>query len=137
MKIRSTIRNCLLATGLILSATSNVFAENWQPVTGEADLRAVFNGTIMRAIAEDGTVSIALYYADGTGELQANGEILDRNWGIKGNDQACIIEDEIARCFTLEVDSDDPLSHRASDVRTGGSRIFTIEGQITARNNTD
>jgi hypothetical protein len=107
--------------------TTNVFAQDWQPIAGPDELRALFSDTVMTATLKDGITATAIYNADGTGELRAWGDTFPRSWQVQGDDQVCIDIDQEMRCFTIEKDAEASNQYRGRTVDTGETVIFTVD----------
>jgi hypothetical protein len=116
---------------LAVALAPAVFAQDWQAVTGEDELRALFSDTVMTASLKEGVTAEATYNADGTGELQAWGDTFPRSWQIKGQDQVCIGIDEQLQCFNIEKDADSGR-YRARNVASGDSIDFDVTGHEIA-----
>jgi len=121
----------LLAVNVVLSAPA-ASAQDWQPVTGTEQIRALFSDTTQTADLPSGEKAVAQYNADGTGNLRAWGDVFERRWEIKGDDQVCIEIGNETRCFSIEVDASDPASHRATNAATGETVAFSVSGREVA-----
>jgi hypothetical protein len=116
---------------LAVALAPAVFAQDWQAVTGEDELRALFSDTVMTASLKEGVTAEATYNADGTGELQAWGDTFPRSWQIKSQDRICIGIDEQLQCFNIEKDADSGR-YRARNVASGESIDFDVTGHEIA-----
>jgi hypothetical protein len=120
----------IIASIVLLSGTTH--AQDWQPVTGADNLEALFSDTTHSATLRDGVTATAHYNADGTGQLRAWGDVIERRWHVEGENQVCLEIGTETRCFTLEVDASDTDMHRATNVATGETVIFSIsEREVT------
>jgi len=119
---------------IVLAFTPAAFAQDWQAVTGEDELKALFSDTVMTATLKDGVTATATYNADGTGQLKAWGDTFPRSWQIKGQDQVCIGIDGKLQCFNIEKDADTGR-YRAHNVATGESVVFEVAGHKIAVEN--
>jgi hypothetical protein len=107
-------------------------AQDWKPVTGADEINALFSDTTHTATLEDGVVATANYNADGTGRVRAWGDVFERRWRVEGDDQVCVEIGAETRCFTLEVDASDSDMHRATNVATAETVVFTVaEREVT------
>jgi hypothetical protein len=108
-------------------------AQDWQPVTGADNISALFSDTTHSATLREGKTATAVYNADGTGELRAWGDVIERGWRVEGDDQVCIEIGTDTRCFTLEVDASDPDMHRATNVVSDETVVFSVsDREVTA-----
>jgi hypothetical protein len=109
-----------------LLLTSAVQAQEWQPVTGTDNITALFSDTTHTATLREGKTATATYNADGTGELHAWGDVIERRWRVEGDDQVCIEIGTETRCFTIEVDASDTDMHRATNVATNETVVLSV-----------
>ena len=108
-------------------------AQDWQPITGADNITALFSDTTHSATLREGKTATAVYNADGTGELRAWGDVIERRWHVEGDDQVCIEIGTDTRCFTLEVDASDPDMHRATNVVSDETVVFSVsDREVTA-----
>lgn len=117
----------------IVLIAAPVRAQDWQPVTGADNIRAMFSDTTMSTTLAGGGRATAEYSADGTGTLRAWGDVFDRRWRVQGDDTVCIEIGNDTRCFKIEVAASDPEMHRATNVVTGETVIFSVAGREMAR----
>jgi hypothetical protein len=122
------ISSLLTALGALLFS-AGALAQEWKPVTGAENIRALFSETTQTATLPSGGKAVANYNADGTGNLQAWGEVFERRWEVKNDNQVCIEIGSETRCFTIEVDASSPASHRATNVATGETIEFDVSGR--------
>lgn len=122
------ILRLVFAALLILAAPLSI-AQNWQPVSGDTDIRALFSDTTHTATLPGGNEAVARYNADGTGNLRAWGDVFERRWRVEGDDQVCLEIGTETRCFTIEFDASDIEMHRATNVATGETVMFRVAGQ--------
>jgi hypothetical protein len=117
----STVMLCCLAT-----VATSASAQDWQPVTGADELRALFSDTVMTGTLKDGVTATATYNSDGTGELKAWGDTFPRSWQVKGDDQVCIDIDQQTKCFNIEKDASRSNQYRGRDVSSGETIDFSV-----------
>ena len=118
-------RICLLGT-LVLAWPLFLYAQDWQPVTSSDELARLFTDTTHEAMLTDSVKATAHYSADGTGVLNAWGEVFPRKWRIEG-DEACFLIDGAFRCARVERNAQKPDEYRATRSDTGESVIFTVQ----------
>lgn len=109
----------VLGVWILTVMAQAVHAQQWQPVTGAAELREFVSG---RTISwEEGTASSfrGEYRADGTGTLYAWGSEFDRTWEVQGDDQICFYGRPDSQCYTLERSTSDPSLYRVTEVTSG------------------
>ena len=109
----------LLSSLLVLSAATIAQGNEWQPVTGEKNLRSFMSDTKLEWQEPDGSSSRGEYRADGSGMMYAWGESYPRQWTIKGDDQICVTGEPISECYKLEKSTADPMLFRATEISTG------------------
>ena len=120
----------IVSLGLVFYGSS-ASAQNWEPVTDEAELGALFVETEITADLGDGRTAVSRYRADGSGEVEAWGGVFPRAWKIE-NGQACIRIDGNYRCLNIEKDADSDNAYRATDPANGDIALFTVlAGEIT------
>jgi len=126
--------NKLLVTiTCVLWLSSAARAQEWQPVTGADDITALFSDTTHTGTLTEGVTATATYNADGTGNLHAWGDVIERRWRVEGDDQVCLEIGTEIRCFTLEADASDPDMHRATNVETSETVVFSVsEREVTS-----
>jgi len=122
----------VLALCSLLIGTTTVWSQDWQPVTGADNLKALFSDTTQTAELASGVTAVATYNSDGTGELRAWGDTFDRSWQVQGGDQVCFDIGTEPRCFTIEVDASSPNTYRGTLVGTGQNVVFTVEQRSVA-----
>jgi len=110
----------------VLWLSSAAQAQEWQPVTGADNITALFSDTTHTGTLRDGVTATATYNADGTGNLRAWGDVIERRWRVEGDDQVCLEIGTETRCFTLEVAASDPDMHRATNVETSEAVVFSV-----------
>jgi len=115
-----------MATVALLFVAMGAAAQDWQPVIGEDVIQALFSETTHTAALSGENQAVANYNADGTGQLRAWGDVIERRWRVEGDDQVCIEIGSDTRCFTIEVDASDPDMHRATNVATGEVVVFSV-----------
>jgi len=116
----------------VLWLSSAAQAQEWQPVTGADNITALFSDTTHTGTLRDGVTATATYNADGTGNLRAWGDVIERRWRVEGDDQVCLEIGTETRCFTLEVAASDPDMHRATNVETSEAVVFSVsEREVT------
>jgi len=119
------VKNLALLT--ILFATTTATARDWQPVTGNEQLRTLFSDSVMTATLKEGVTAKSTYNADGTGMLEAWGGKFARLWEIRDEDKACVQINEEFRCYTIERDALEPDYFRAISVSTGAMIEFEVD----------
>lgn len=117
-------RLSIVVLALLLSRSA--FAQQWAPVTGTDQLRAIVSGTVLEGTLKEGVHAIARYNSDGTGVLNAWGGSFSRTWRVKGDDQVCIDIGEEQRCLQFEKSLEETETYRAINVDTGESVQFTV-----------
>jgi len=120
----------IIASIVLLSGTTH--AQDWQPVTGAENVKAPFSDKTHTATLREGKTATAIYNADGTGELRAWGDVIERRWHVEGDDQVCLDIGSETRCFTLEIDASNPDVHRATNITTGETIVFTVSEREVA-----
>jgi hypothetical protein len=128
MMIVKRISNFLFMSVVSLALPATAYAENWQPVTGDA-LRSVFSDTVQTAELGGGSKAVAQYNADGSGELVAWGDTFARSWKLDGGDLVCILIDNKNQCWRVEQNADKPDEYRGTKLSTDESVIFTVSKQ--------
>ena len=118
-----------LSAFCLLVCSSAAFAHDWQPVTGQENLKALFANTVLVAELKPGTEARAIYNADGTGMLEAWGDRFPRLWAVQSDTEVCINIDLRDRCFTIEQDMDEPGTYKATRIDTGETVQFTVTDQ--------
>jgi hypothetical protein len=111
----------------IFVPTETVQAENWTPVTGSETLTKLVSGATAQIELQQGGVAVGKYFADGTAEIEAFGETIERTWQINGEDQVCYSSFTETHCYTYEQDLDQPENYRVSDIEDGEKVYFRIE----------
>ncbi len=116
---------------LAFSVCQLVQADNWQPLTGSANLRALVSGATAEIQLTTSVTAVGTYHADGTAEIRAWNEVFRRTWQVKGDNQVCYTSEEArTNCFTFEQNLDDSSRYRSRNVVTGEVFIFRrLEGQ--------
>ena len=99
-----------------LTAAGLAKAENWTAVAGKENLTALISGATAEIEVKEGVVVIGTYLADGTAKISAWGEVFDRTWVLKGDDQVCYSSFTETECFTFEQNLDQPEDYRVSNV---------------------
>jgi hypothetical protein len=127
MKLSRSASTLTVLTALLFAA--GALAQEWRPVTGVEDIRALFSETTQTATLPGGGQAVANYNADGTGNLRAWGEVFERRWEVTNDNQVCIDIGSETRCFTIEVDASNRASHRATNVATGETIEFDVSGR--------
>ena len=74
----------IIASIVLLSGTTH--AQDWQPVTGAENVKAPFSDKTHTATLREGKIATAIYNADGTGELHAWGDVIERRWRVEGDE---------------------------------------------------
>jgi len=114
------ILTAMTIMSLFLTTTVIAQSSEWQPVTGEENLRNFMSGTTLEWEEPGGARSRGEYRADGTGTLYSwGGAQMPRPWEIKGDDQVCVTARQITQCWQLEKNTTDPTLYRSIEVATG------------------
>lgn len=108
--------------------TANAFAQDWQPYTGEENLRRLMSGSVLETTLAGEAKSVGRYSPDGSGVLEAWGESFPRTWSIKDGEQVCIQARQQSFCSSVEKAADQENLYRATNLSTGESVVFTILG---------
>lgn len=124
MKLKLKYKN-LISIALLLIPITSIAATEWAAVSDESELAKLFTDTTMVATLKDDVTAEAKYYADGTGELNAWGDIFKREWKIE-NQQACLKKNKTWQCFNIAKQGN---QYRAIDTTTNEQVIFTVNGQ--------
>ncbi len=101
----------------------------WQPVTDPEALRALFTDTVQTAELGGGSIAVATYNADGSGELKAWGDTFPREWKLDENNQICILVDRRDQCWEIEQNADKPDEYRGTKIATGETVVFSVTAQ--------
>lgn len=109
----------VLAGLIVFGGATLSHADEWQPVTGEKNLRSFMSGKTLSWKEPDGQISRGEYRADGTGTLYSWGATFERNWEVKGDNQICVTGEPTSQCYTIEKSTSDPALFRATDLTTG------------------
>ncbi len=101
--------NSLLKTGPVLLTSILVVcgkaqAQDWQPLTGADNLRALVSDTDFESLVTEDVKATSRYNADGTGVVKAWGETFQRTWEISSDGQICINYGERVDCVEIEQD---------------------------------
>ena len=117
---------------LLMLTTSGLpvlgLANDWVPVTGEGVLRQLISDKSFSGMLKEGVSATAVYRADGSGELEAWGDIFPRQWRIEGEDRVCIVIEKEENCARIErSDTDSALYRGIGD--TGEISEFRIVDQ--------
>ena len=121
-------------TAFLALATGLAQAQDWQPVTGEQALAAVFTDTELRTALNEKVQATASYRADGTGEVRAWGQTFSRQWRVEGEDRLCITIQNKEPCFTLEKSTTDDSLYRAKNLDSGQQIEFTVANKADGIN---
>jgi len=123
-----------LAWLLIIAASTVANAQTddvWQPVKGADKLTDLFSNTVLTSELGGGSMAVARYDADGTGELKAWNDTFEREWKVDGDDLVCIKIDRRFQCWRIEMNTEKPNEYRGIKIETGEVVIFTVTGQET------
>jgi len=115
----------IVAVALASGFSSWVHAQDWQPYTGEENLRSLVSDTVLQGTLRGNVKATGQYNADGTGTLEAWGDTFKRTWVIR-NDRICITVGEEEQCVRIEKAADQPNLYRAFNEATGESAEFTV-----------
>ncbi|MCK5326773.1 MAG: hypothetical protein KAJ57_12215, partial [Woeseiaceae bacterium] len=121
----------VLVTLVLLVLPFGVQAETWEPVKGADKLTALFSDTVQTAELGGGSMAVANYNADGTGELKAWNDIFERQWKVDGDELICIKIDRRFQCWRIDKNTEKPNEYRGTKIETGESVIFTVTDQET------
>lgn len=108
---------------------STAWAQDWQPVTGQAALSALVSNTQLEGTLKDGVSGVARYDADGTAVLEAWGGSFERAWRIEDDDRICVVAGNESWCTKIEQNASNPDQYRATRVDTGEQVEFSLTGQ--------
>ena len=120
------VRHAAAIAAFLVLATGTALAQDWQPVTGEQALAALFSDTELRTTLNDKVEATATYRADGTGEVRAWGQTFSRQWRVEGEDRLCITIQNKEQCFTFEKSTSDDSLFRATNLDSGEQIEFTV-----------
>jgi hypothetical protein len=104
-------------------------AQDWQPVTDPQALGALFTDTVQTAELAGGSIAVASYNADGTGELEAWGDTFPREWQLDENNRICILVDRRPQCWEIERNAAKPGEYRGTKIESGETVIFSVTAQ--------
>ena len=122
--VRHLFRILILVSGFVISAYAA--AQQWEPVTDDAELRPLFTDTVITTELRDGVVATSRYRADGTGEIDAWGGTFPREWRLEDS-RVCILIDGDWRCLDVEKNTEADNEYRATDAANGESVLFSVE----------
>ncbi len=97
----------IMILGGLLVMFNAVMAQSseWVPITGAETLRKFMSGTKVERKLPSGDMSRGEYHPDGTGTLYSWGASISRTWEVKGDEQVCITEERVTRCYQFERNS--------------------------------
>ncbi len=121
----------LLATLILIVLPLGAQAQTWESVNGADKLTALFSDTVQTAELGGGSMAVANYNADGTGELKAWNDTFDREWKVDGDELICIKIDGRFQCWRIDKNSEKPSEYRGTKIETGETVIFTVTNQET------
>jgi hypothetical protein len=119
----------LFITLILIALPLGAQAEIWEPVNGADKLTALFSDTVQTAELGGGSMAIANYNADGTGELKAWNDTFEREWKVDDDELICIKIDNRFQCWRIEKNSEKSNEYRGTKVETGESVIFVVTNQ--------
>lgn len=119
-------RAALLALMLLAGAAG---AQDWRPVTDPDVVRELFSDTVLTTELKKGVTATARFSSDGTGELKAWGDTFPRQWRVEDDGRACILISGAFECFRIDRNTGEENEFRGTNVATGESVIFTVEGR--------
>ena len=99
---------------VVLGSSTQIHAQDWNPVLGEEDLRSFMNGRTLTLADGKDKGRRGVYDADGTGTLFAWGGEFDRRWEIRDDKWICMAIEPLKECYRLERSTTDPLLYRVS-----------------------
>jgi hypothetical protein len=113
-----------------LVLAEGAIAQTWEPVTGDDRLTELFSDTVFETLLTDKVKAMALYNADGTGQMTAWGVAYARTWKIEDG-QVCVEIDAVFQCFTFEqnIENRDATEIRGTNLSTGAVVVFTATNQ--------
>jgi len=121
----------LLVSLILIVLPLGAQAVTWEPVNGADKLNAIFSNTVLTAELGGGSMAVANYNADGTGELKAWNDTFDREWKVDGDELICIKIDGRFQCWRIDKNSEKPSEYRGTKIETGETVIFTVTKQET------
>ncbi len=127
--MRSAYNHLALKALTLLLTVSHAQAQDWQPLTGADNLRALVSDTDFKSLVTDEVEATGRYNADGTGVVRAWGETFLRTWEISGDEQICIDYGERVDCLKIEQDPARSGVYRATNLTTGEQRVFSASQQ--------
>ncbi len=127
--IRQVATRVATSAALVFVWPSIVAAQDWQAVTTSDELARLFADTTHETTLTGDVKATARYNADGSGELDAWGDVFPRRWKIEG-EQACILIDVVFRCFTVERNAQKSGEFRAARNDTGETVLFTVHERV-------
>ncbi len=99
----------------ILSIPAMAQGNDWEPVTGEDNLRQFVSGKTFEREFSNGEISRGEYHADGTGVVYEYGGTFPRTWAVKGDNQVCITADKVL-CYVYEKSTITPGLYRGREI---------------------
>lgn len=124
MKNLVKISKLLVITSFLL-ITGSSFAQGWELISDEDELRALFEGTEQTATLANNVKAIATYNSDGTGELKAWGDIFKRQWKVE-NETVGILIDGTWRYFHIAQKVGSENIFRANPLDGSAPVIFEV-----------
>jgi len=121
----------LLVALILIGWPLGAQAQTWEPVDGADKLTALFSGTVQTAELGGGSMAVANYNADGTGELKAWNDTFEREWKVDSDELICIKIDRRFQCWRIDKNSEKSNEFRGTKIETGESVIFTVTNQET------
>ena len=121
----------LLVTLILMALPLGAQAETWEPVNGADKLTALFSDTVQTAELGGGSMAVANYNADGTGELKAWNDTFERAWKVDDDELICIKIDSRFQCWRIEKNSEKSNEYRGTKIETGETVIFVVTNQET------
>ncbi|WP_406610093.1 hypothetical protein [Agarivorans sp. JK6] len=113
--------------GLVVAAAPlYLSAEEWQTVSDDAELRALFSDKIFTATLKGNVQATATYNADGTGVLNAWNDSFPRRWSV-ADGKICVEVASDSHCVSVERSLDNPNKLRGTRTDTGEAVEFTFE----------
>lgn len=115
----------IFAVALVAGFSFCAHAQDWQPYTGEENLRSLVADATLEGVLRDGVKAIGRYKADGTGTVEAWGETFQRRWTVR-DDHICIVVETQEQCLRVEKAVDRDNLYRAFNEATGESVEFSV-----------
>jgi hypothetical protein len=109
----------MVVISLVIVSSVTAQSGQWQPVTGEENLRNFMSGTTLEWEEPGSGENRGEYQADGTGTLFTFGAPIPRTWEVIGDDQVSVKVGKVIQSWRLEKSTTDPTLYRSIDVASG------------------